>query len=115
MAAAWMAYKPDAKWPLKAVTPIADREGWTTAAVTSTRHRPTSAERYRPTCAARMNLDRTILDVAQDVGEKRAAQIALIYGKFLPKGQQRETFSGKKAHPSTPRASPNSAGSSNLQ
>src|SRR5262252_5183949 len=27
--AAWAAYKPDAKWPLKVVTPIADRDGWT--------------------------------------------------------------------------------------
>jgi len=27
--AAWTAYKPDAKWPLKVVTPGADRDGWT--------------------------------------------------------------------------------------
>ena len=37
--------------------------------------------------------------MAQDVGEKRGAQIALIYGRFLPKGHQRENFAGKKAHP----------------
>ena len=29
-------------------------------------------------------------DMAQAVGEKRGAQLALIFGKFLPKGYQRE-------------------------
>ena len=29
VAAAWSAYKPGAQWPLKAVTPVADRDGWT--------------------------------------------------------------------------------------
>jgi hypothetical protein len=29
VASAWESYKPDARWPLKAVTPIADRDGWT--------------------------------------------------------------------------------------
>src|SRR5262245_20472068 len=29
VAAAWAAYKPDAKWPLKVTTPIADKDGWT--------------------------------------------------------------------------------------
>ena len=27
--AAWAEYRPDAKWPLKVTTPIADRDGWT--------------------------------------------------------------------------------------
>src|SRR5688572_2770992 len=29
VAAAWAAYKPDASWPLKVTTPIADEDGWT--------------------------------------------------------------------------------------
>src|SRR5262245_18646667 len=29
VATAWAAYKPDAKWPLKVTTPIADKDGWT--------------------------------------------------------------------------------------
>ena len=29
VAAAWGAYKPDAKWPLKVVTPVAPRDNWT--------------------------------------------------------------------------------------
>src|SRR5262249_22198858 len=28
IAAAWAAYRPDAKWPLKVVTPLADQDGW---------------------------------------------------------------------------------------
>src|SRR5262249_30709774 len=27
--AAWAAYNPDAKWPLKVTNPIADKDGWT--------------------------------------------------------------------------------------
>jgi hypothetical protein len=40
-----------------------------------------------------------IADIAQAVGEKRGAQVALIFGKLLPKGYQRESFAGKKANP----------------
>ena len=40
-----------------------------------------------------------IADMAQAVGEKRGAQVALIFGKLLPKGYQRESFAGKKANP----------------
>ena len=36
--------------------------------------------------------------MAQAIGEKRGAQVALIFGKFLPKGYQRESFAGKKAN-----------------
>jgi hypothetical protein len=38
-----------------------------------------------------------IYDMAQAVGEKRGAQVALIFDKLLPKGYSRETFAGKKA------------------
>ena len=103
VAAAWSAYKPDAKWPLKAITPIADREGWANRRGYSYQTSPN--ERREVSADVRRANDIwtvTILDVAHDVGEKRGAQIALIYGKFLPKGQQRETFAGGKAHPLTP-------------
>jgi CubicO group peptidase (beta-lactamase class C family) len=32
------------------------------------------------------------------VGERRAAQVALIFSRLLPKGYTRETFAGKQAH-----------------
>jgi CubicO group peptidase (beta-lactamase class C family) len=40
-----------------------------------------------------------IYDMAQAVGEKRLAQVALIFGRLLPKGYTRESFAGRKAHP----------------
>ena len=39
-----------------------------------------------------------IYDMAQAVGEKRLAQVALVYGELLPKGYTRESFAGRKAH-----------------
>src|SRR5262249_8405614 len=39
----------------------------------------------------------TIIDMEQAVGEKRGAQIGLIYGRLLPKGRERESFAGKPA------------------
>ena len=41
----------------------------------------------------------SIYDMAQAVGEKRGAQVALIFGKLLPKGYARESFAGKKRTP----------------
>ncbi len=40
----------------------------------------------------------SIYDMAQAVGEKRGAQVALIFDKLLPKNYSRETFAGRKAH-----------------
>ncbi|HXU33192.1 MAG TPA: serine hydrolase domain-containing protein, partial [Thermoanaerobaculia bacterium] len=40
----------------------------------------------------------SIYDMAQAVGEKRLAQVVLIFDKLLPKGYSRETFAGKKAN-----------------
>ena len=39
-----------------------------------------------------------IYDMGQAAGEKRLAQVALIYGELLPKGYTRESFAGRKAH-----------------
>ena len=36
--------------------------------------------------------------MAQAIGEKRGAQVGLIFGKLLPKGRSRESFAGKKAN-----------------
>ena len=37
-----------------------------------------------------------LYDMGDAVGEKRGAQVALIFGRLLPKGYSRETFAGKK-------------------
>lgn len=84
LAAAWAAFRPDAKRPLKATTPIADRDGWThcrgyTYQTSPNERRNVAADVRR----ANEVWTVTILDLAQDVGEKRAAQFAVIYGRFL--------------------------------
>ncbi len=40
-----------------------------------------------------------IYDISQPVGEKRGAQISLVFDRLLPKGYDRESFAGRKAHP----------------
>ena len=100
VAAAWVAYKPDAKWPLKVVTPVASRDNWTDRKSFSYQ---TSPEEHRDVFAdvRRANNVWTVVihDMSADVGQKRRAQVNLIFGKLLPKGYQRETFAGKRAHP----------------
>jgi CubicO group peptidase (beta-lactamase class C family) len=103
LAAAWSAYKPDANRPLKAKTPIGDRDGWTNRSnyiyqTSPNERRDVSADVRQANGVWTV----TIFDMAQDVSEKRGAQVSLIYGKFLPKGRSRESFAGKPAHPLTP-------------
>lgn len=99
VAAAWAAYKPDASWPLKVTTPVADRDGWTDRKGYSYL---TSPNEMRDVAAdvRRANDMWTvaIYDMTTAIGEKRGAQVALILGKLLPKGRSRESFAGKKAN-----------------
>jgi CubicO group peptidase (beta-lactamase class C family) len=99
VAAAWAAYRPDAKWPLKVTTPVADKDGWTDRKAYSYQTSP-NEKRDVGADARRANDTWTvaIYDMAQAVGEKRAAQANLIYGKLLPRGRTRESFAGKKAN-----------------
>ncbi len=99
LAAAWAAYKPDAKWPLKVVNPKPDKDGWTNRAeyvyqTSPNEKRDVGADVQRAGDVWTVAL----YDMAQAVGEKRLSQVALIYGELLPKGYTRETFAGKKAH-----------------
>src|SRR5262245_52864920 len=99
VAAAWAAYKTEAKWPLKVTTPIADKDGWTQRR--SYEYQTSPNEKRDVGADVRRANDVwtvSIYDMAQDVGEKRGAQVGLIYGKLLPKGRSRETFAGKQAH-----------------
>ncbi|HEX5685360.1 MAG TPA: serine hydrolase domain-containing protein [Ideonella sp.] len=99
LAAAWAAYKPDAKWPLKVATPIAPKDGWSdrqgfSYQTSPNERRDVSAEVRR----ANKLWTVIIYDMAGDVGEKRGAQVGQVFGKLLPKGYQRESFAGKKAN-----------------
>ena len=99
LAAAWKAYKPDAKWPVKVSYDLPDKDGWT--------HRHsyeylTSPNEKRGVGADVMYSGTSwtvvITDVSDSTGEKRGGQFALVFGRLLPKGYTRETFAGKQAH-----------------
>jgi CubicO group peptidase (beta-lactamase class C family) len=99
VAAAWTIYKPDAKRPLKLVTPRPAREGWDERQVfdyeTSPNERATvQAVAYR----AGSSWTVLILDGSDMTAEKRSAPIGLIFGSLRPKGYKRESFAGRKPH-----------------
>jgi CubicO group peptidase (beta-lactamase class C family) len=97
--AAWAAYDPKASRPLKVTTPAADRDGWTRVANYDYQTSPNEKRDVGANVRhANGRWTVTIYDMAQAVGEKRAAQVNLIYGEMLPKGFTRESFAGKKAH-----------------
>src|ERR1700691_3739713 len=95
LAAAWQAYKPDAKWPLKVSNDLPDRDGWS-------RRREydyqTSPNEKRGVGAvvyySGSGWTVVIEDVADAAAEKRGAQLSLIFSRLLPKGYSRESFAG---------------------
>lgn len=98
--AAWAAYRPDAKWPLQVATPLADNNGWQDRRAYTYETSPN--ERRGVSVLAQRHGDTwtvAISDVSHPTGEKRLAQIALIYNRLFPKGYQRETFAGRKPNP----------------
>jgi CubicO group peptidase (beta-lactamase class C family) len=99
LAAAWQAYKPNAKWPLKVSNDLPDRDGWS-------RRR---AYDYQTSPNEKRGVDAVVYysgsswtvvieDVADAVAGKRGAQLSLIFSRLLPKGYSRESFAGKKAN-----------------
>jgi hypothetical protein len=96
--AAWATYRPDAKWPLKVTNDFPDKDGWTNLRDFTYQ---TSPNEKRDVGVSTMRANDmwtvTIYDMAQAVGEKRGAQVALIFGRLFPKGYERETFAGKPA------------------
>jgi CubicO group peptidase (beta-lactamase class C family) len=99
VAAAWAAFRPDAKWPLKVTNNQPDTDGWSgireyTYVVSPNEKRSVGANARR----AGDTWTVAVGDMDQAVAEKRGAQIALIFSRLLPKGYTRETFAGKKAH-----------------
>ncbi len=99
VAAAWKAYKPDAKWPLKVATDRPDRNGWSKQKAYDYQTSPNEKRNvgaFASFADGRWTV--VIYDMAQAVGEKRGAQVALIFDRLLPKGYVRESFAGKKAN-----------------
>jgi CubicO group peptidase (beta-lactamase class C family) len=99
LAAAWRVYKPDAKWPLKVANDLPDRDGWSRRRLYDYQ---TSPNEKRGVDAlvyySGSNWTVVIEDVADAVAGKRGGQLALIFGRLLPKGYSRESFAGKKAN-----------------
>lgn len=99
VAAAWAAYDPDAKLPLKLATDRPARNGWEASRAYVYE---TSAKDQRSVTAQALPYQGawtvTILDMANDVGEKRGAQVRQVFDRLLPRGYQRESFAGKTAH-----------------
>jgi CubicO group peptidase (beta-lactamase class C family) len=97
VAAAWQAYKPNAQWPLKVVNDAPDQDGWTDRRTYTYQTSP-NEKRYVDVSLQRANdvWTAVIYDMKEAVGDKRLAQVALIYGEFLPKGYTRESFAGRK-------------------
>ena len=98
VAAAWAAYMPDEKWPVKVTNDYPDKDGWSnirnyTYLTSPNEKRDVVAQTRR----AGATWTVIIIDADQGVEEKRGAQITLIFSRLLPKGYQRETFAGKKA------------------
>jgi CubicO group peptidase (beta-lactamase class C family) len=100
VAAAWAAYKPDSKRPIKLVTPRPAREGWDERQVFEYETSPN--ERVEVVAIAeRAGTSWTvmILDGSEPTVEKRGAPIGLIFESLRPKGYARESFAGRKANP----------------
>jgi CubicO group peptidase (beta-lactamase class C family) len=99
VAAAWAAYRPEPRWPLKVVTDAPDKDGWTNRR--SYDYQTSPNEKRDVGVGVRRAGDTWtvgVYDMDQAVGEKRDAAVSLIFGRLLPKGYARESFSGKKAH-----------------
>jgi hypothetical protein len=93
-AAAWAAYRPEAKWPMKLSTPRAPQNGWEERDVldyeTSPNERVTV---YAIAERAGASWTVAIVDATDPTYEIRAAQFRLVTGSLRPKGYARERFS----------------------
>jgi CubicO group peptidase (beta-lactamase class C family) len=100
VAAAWAAYKPEAKRPLKLVTPRPAREGWDERQAFEYETSPNEravVEAFALRAGSAWTV--LILDGSEPTVEKRSAPIGLIYSSVRPRGYQRESFAGRTAQP----------------
>jgi CubicO group peptidase (beta-lactamase class C family) len=99
LSAAWQSYKPDAKWPVKVTHDLPDRDGWSRRRAyeyltSPNEKRGVSAVVYYSGSGWTVVIE----DLVDAVASKRGAQVALIFGRLLPKGYVRESFAEKKAN-----------------
>lgn len=100
LAAAWAAVKPAKTYPMIASQKSPDHEGWTDITTYSYDVPPNDKRGvFVQIVKANDTWTALILDFAEATGEKRGAQLGVMFGRFLPKGGARESFAGKTAHP----------------
>jgi CubicO group peptidase (beta-lactamase class C family) len=100
VAAGWAAYKPEAKRPLKLVTPRPAREGWDERQVFDYETSPNERAVVQALALrAGSAWTAVILDGSEPTVEKRSAPIGLIFESLRPKGYQRESFAGRRPQP----------------
>jgi CubicO group peptidase (beta-lactamase class C family) len=98
--AAWMAYKPESKRPIKLVTPRPAREGWEERQVFDYETSPNERAAVQALALRAGKLwTVVILDGTDPTVEKRSAPIGLIFGSLRPKDYKRESFAGRTPHP----------------
>lgn len=98
-AAAWAAYRPDAKWPVKLSTPVAPKNGW--EEILFVNYETSPNERVAVFAVARRaggTWTVAIVDATEPTWEKRSSPFSLGFSSLRPKGYVRETFAGRKAH-----------------
>jgi CubicO group peptidase (beta-lactamase class C family) len=98
--AAWVAYRGKQTHPVKLMTANAPKDGWderqTVEYETSPNERATI---FATALRAGKSWTVVVLDGTDPTAEKRAAPIGLIFTTVRPKGYQKESFSGRRAHP----------------
>src|SRR6266567_4258720 len=103
VAAAWSAYRPDFKRPVKLMTPSPARDGWDERKNFDYETSPNERAVIRALAwRAGENWTVVILDGKEPTFEKRGSQFGLIVQSLRPKGYNKETFAGRKALPFTP-------------
>src|ERR1700728_4835460 len=99
LAAAWQAYKPEAKGPLKVSNDLPDRDGWSRRRAYDYQTSPNEKRGVNTVVySSGSSWTVVIVDVANAVAGKRGGQLSLIFSRLLPKGYSRESFAGKKAN-----------------
>ncbi len=98
--AAWAAYKPESKRPVKLATPRPPKEGWDERKVFEYETSPNErAAVWALALRAGTSWTVALMDGTDPTVEKRSAAIGLVFESLRPKGYKRESFAGRKAHP----------------
>jgi len=100
VAAAWAAYKPESKRPIKLATPRPAREGWDERQFVNYETSPNERVVVQALALRAGKLWTVlILDGTEPTVEKRSAAIDTVFESVRPKGYKRESFAGRKPHP----------------